>query len=137
MFLLFFNMTYNTYIYVHNPHSQFLLSFMLNFKKKEHSIYSFIRNEQLFNNLNKYDHGINDDIILHNLRNIIFSQSISQFSLYFEHLSLTNKYYILKNEDTIYKLLKSNEWKKGIELFNIVCKNLKNNDNTVVSNTKN
>ena len=109
---------------------QFLLDIFLDFKKRQHSIYSFIRNEALYNSL--YDLQCDmcnnkSDIIYKKLRNVILSQNINDFSLYLQSLTLVEKYYILEqeNEEKIMKLMQDNEWKKGMQLFTIIVKKYK------------
>ena len=111
---------------------QFLLNIFLNFKKRQHSVYSFVRNEPLYNSLfdlkyNKLANENKNDVIYNEIRKYILSQNISDFSLYLQSLTLVEKYYILKDEnrDKIVNLMKENEWKKGIELFSVIANKLK------------
>ena len=107
---------------------QFLLSIFLNFKKKQHSLYSFKRNKQLYEKLYKYNKNINDNNnnnIKYNIFNkIILLKNINKFYLNLTNLSLNDKYYILKNKNKIYKLLDINNWIKGKELFDNIIEKL-------------
>ena len=104
----------------------FLLKCYLNFKKKQHSIYSFIRNEDLYNKLYNYNSNIsniNNDTKYKLFRKCILSHDINKFYSNLVNLSLKEKYYILKNQHRIVVLLKQNNWEIGTKLFvNIIAK---------------
>ena len=99
---------------------QFLPKFMLEAKKMGHSMYSFVRNEDSFLRLgkliNKNDsYGAQNVIPM--LTRIILSRNMKQFSLFFETMDMYEKFQTLKNKQSINKLLKENNWKKGEKLF--------------------
>ena len=110
---------------------QFLLNIFLNFKKRQHSIYSFIRNAALYNSLFNLQYNNSNknknELIYNGMRKYVLSRNISEFSFYMQSLTLVEKDYILKDEnrDKILKLMKENEWRKGIELFSAIVEKLK------------
>ena len=61
-----------------------------------------------------------DDNIMNLLTKYIMSRNMSKFSLYFQTMNLYQKYFILKNKNKIIKLLEQNNWRKGLELFQLV-----------------
>ena len=103
---------------------------MLNAKKMGHSVYSFQRKKDYFMKLNNI---INHDIaidyknnnLLINLRNKIVHKNMESFSLFFETLTLKEKYLILKNENLIKNFLNSSKWIKGNKYFDLIFKHIR------------
>ena len=117
---------------MHTGEIQFLLNIFLNFKKRQHSIYSFIRNDVLYDRL--YNLQLNmslnkNNMFFNRLRKLILSHNLKQFSLFLECLTLPEKYYILdeQNESKIIRLLNENEWGKGKQFFQMFMQRIKSN----------
>ena len=105
---------------------QFLAKFMLEAKKMGHSIYSFVRKQDLFEkiylNCNNYNITKNGKLIENKLRKMIVTQNLTQFSKYFESISKDELKYIQLNKKVLLGFLKQNEWKRGLKLFEIYVK---------------
>ena len=99
---------------------QFLAKFMLDAKKLGHSIYSFNRKENLIknlsNNCNTHSH-LNRDDVDDNVKRMIFSQNLSQFSIYLETVNHIEWKYILSKKDVFMEFIQLNKWSKGATLF--------------------
>ena len=105
---------------------------MLEFKKKQHSIYSFVRNETFYNSLHDlYNNmgGNADETVFKTLQKLALSHNMRDYTLFFENLSLSDKFFVLKNEKKIVTLLNESNWRKGTKLFTIVCEKLKKQQN--------
>ena len=98
---------------------QFLLRFMLNAKKMGHSIYSFVRKEDLFNNINKIVNLNNFNVIQRRIKKMIISKNMTQLSVYFENIKENQLKWIVNNKKDFVYLFEQMGWKKGLKLFNI------------------
>ena len=94
---------------------QFLLSMMLNAKKKGHSVYSFVRNRDYFCDLNKY---LYNNININGVFKTIITKNLMSFYLMIKNANRNEiKNVFMENKDEILKLIKANGWKKGEKLF--------------------
>ena len=108
---------------------QFLVNFMKKAKHLGHAIYSFCRKEDLFKSINKQvnvSYGNNgdgsgddssDDGLSNELKKMIFTHNLSQFSLYLELCNDNQRKYILKNKEKLTKFIKENKWQRGLKLI--------------------
>ena len=96
---------------------QFLLEFMLMAKKKGHSIYGFIRNEDYFKQLNQISNDENQFYL--QFQKIILLKNIKQFSSFLQNCSNKEKSIVEKQKDKLILLIKQNQWKKGLKLFHL------------------
>ena len=98
---------------------QFIVKFMLDAKKMGHSIYSFVRKKDLFDKIcNKLENESNNkQEIEKNIKQMIISQNLTQFSLFFQIFSENEKDFVLNNKEMILNFLKENKWNKGTKLF--------------------
>ena len=95
---------------------QFLLKSMLKVKKMQHALYTFVRNEDYYEQLlsfdNKYYSKENE------IYKIILSQNMSLFYVMLQNYNpKRNNNYLYKNGETIIKFLNENQWHKGLKLF--------------------
>ena len=104
---------------------QFALSSMILIKEKTHSIYSFLRKEELYQKLSKMN-NINENKIVEQINLMILSQNINKFSIFLQTINRIEKYCILKNEKQIIESLNQSGWKKGLQLFQLIVQQLKN-----------
>ena len=107
----------------------FLLNTFLEFKKRQNGMYRLIRNESLYSKLFKLESNMSlnvNDIFFRELRKSILSHNLKQFSSILETLTLSEKYYILNEENKlkIKQLLDENDWSKGSKLFKLVVNRL-------------
>lgn len=100
---------------------QFILKFMLDTKKKQHKIYSLLRKEDLFEQLNQLYYGTNDEKQTQEYLNlIIMNQNIKQFSLFFQTMNKNELEFVLKNKKYIDDLLLLSNFEKGKRLFELL-----------------
>ena len=92
---------------------------MLDAKKMGHSIYSFARKKELFEKVNLIidNNIVNKEYINKQLKQMILSQNLSKFSLYFETISEKEYSYILSNKQLFINSVNQNKWSKGLKLF--------------------
>ena len=64
--------------------------------------------------------GKNDDVIMGQLTKYIVSHNMKKLSLFFENMNSYEKFFILKQNENIEKLLKQNKWNKGLKLLALV-----------------
>ena len=88
-----------------------------------HSIYSFARKEEYFNNLNSminYETSFDYDYIYLNLRSYALSKNLNKFYNYLQSLTKKESIYMNKNENKIVKLFEQFKWDKGKKLWNLM-----------------
>ena len=100
---------------------QFILQFMLDAKKRGHKSYAFMRNNDLYKQLNKlyYYDNIKNGINLDYLKPIIMNNNINKFSLFLQSMNKQEKQYFLnqKNQKEMQELLRFADFEKGEKLF--------------------
>lgn len=106
---------------------QFIPKFMLEAKKKGHSVYGFVRKHDYFSKLSQLIKNSNNDekYNLNRMLRIILSQNMLQFSSFFQNWNQTDKQFVLKYKNEIYSSLESNQWKQGLKFFTNATKDLK------------
>ena len=111
---------------------QFLLSFMLEAKKKGHSIYGFVRKQDYFEQMyqissrfNKATTSINDSTnfeIIQFIDKMILSRNMFDFSAFFQNWNQQERKFMFDNKEYLLNSLESSKWKKGKKLFEYVLK---------------
>ena len=96
---------------------QFLLKFMLIAKKKQHSIYGFVRNETFFNELANIVYNNDCDEKEKQIKTYILSENMSNWSKFLETALPFDKKYIFDNKKNISECLAQNSWDKGRRLL--------------------
>ena len=96
---------------------QMLIKFMLEAKKIGHSVYSFVRNKEYYNEISLF---LNKKMNSKEINKIILSQNLSLFSMVLENSSKYDQTeYLMKNKENIVKFLNQSDWKKGLKLFKL------------------
>ena len=95
---------------------QFILTFMLETKKKQHKIYSLLRKEDLFTELNTFYYRDDRDTQEY-LNSMIMNQNFIALSLFFQTMNDNESNYILKNKSYIDDLFSLSNFEKGEKLF--------------------
>ena len=98
---------------------QFLLSFMLTSKKMSHIVYSFVRNETFFNNLNKLAFESKEKV----MNKIILNQNAGLLSNLLENCSDIDKEHFLLKQEFYETFLKDSQWTRGTKLFELYLTN--------------
>ena len=107
---------------------QFLLSIFLKSKKKMHSIYSVLRNEDYFKQLYLLNNNFNinkiefENQLNNQIKRIILTKNMSQFSKLLQDCNQNEMKFIIVNQKNIKQFIQDNQWKKGSELFDSVLK---------------
>ena len=99
---------------------QFILSFMLNTKKKQHKIYALLRKKKLFDQLNELFYDKRKCEISEYLHLIIMNQNINKLSAFFQTMNKDELNYIMKNKKHILHLFQLSQFEKGEKLYQMV-----------------
>ena len=92
---------------------------MLDAKKMGHSIYSFLRKQELFEKIHQIcdTNEINNQYINKKLKRMIMTQNLSNFSKYLETIKQNEFEFISSNKEIFINLLSETKWKKGLNVF--------------------
>ena len=72
--------------------------------------------------VDSYDKDFDDVNVLIRLKRVIFSHNMTQLSLLLQTMTKKEKHFVLKHKEQLSQLLKENQWKKGLKLFNLAIK---------------
>ena len=98
---------------------QLLLSFMLKVKKNGHASYSFVRNENYFNDLSNSlnDLSNNETKIIKEIQRLMLSKNIRQLTIYLNYLNCTRKQWLNQHISRIKEMLQAIDWPQGTKLL--------------------
>ena len=96
---------------------EFFIIYRLDAKKRGHSVYSFVRNEDYYNEITGH---LSKQINFNIINNLIISRNMSLFAKILENCDELDKITVfIKQKDNIIQFLQETGWKKGEKLFNL------------------